>query len=84
MTIHQFIRQFLDVARQLGYRVEISRTGLVQVDFGHKKLHADHLSMLFPRILEPEANIARLVEEVAPGRPCTHKPTREIIQRLTG
>jgi len=79
MDLQQFIDRFIQIARQLGFRIETSRNGQVQVDFGHKKLHAGHLSRLFPDVLQPDMNVVKLIEQVAPGRPCTHRPTRQII-----
>ena len=73
---------FVRIARQQGFRIETSRNGQVQIDFGHKKLHAGHLAQLFPEILRPGASIARLIDRVAPGRPCTHRPTRQIIGQM--
>ncbi len=79
----QFINEIIRVAREQGYRIESNaRTGQVQINFGKKKLHAGHLSALYPRALDPNENIARLIDQVAPGRPCSHKPMREIISQL--
>lgn len=40
-----FVEAVLRVAREQGFPIELGRTGLRQVDFGHKKLHEDHLRM---------------------------------------
>jgi len=83
MNLQEFLVQFFLFARQDGYAIETSYyNGREQVDFGNKKLHAGHLEQIFPEILDPEANISQLIERVAPGRPCAHRPTREIIQRI--
>jgi hypothetical protein len=74
-----FVDRVLQTAKELGYPVERTRQGLRQVDFGHKKLHEDHVRRLYPDILQSSANIPKLIETVAPGRPCTHKPMREIL-----
>ena len=66
-----------------GYRIETNRNGQTQIDFGHKKLHSGHLEQLFVAILKPGANVARVIESVAPGRPCTHRPMREILERIS-
>jgi hypothetical protein len=82
MNLKQFVDLFFRIASEDGYRIETNRKGQTQVDFGHKKLHSGHLERLFPDILCPDANIARLVAQVAPGRPCAHRPTKEIVQRI--
>lgn len=79
----QFISEVVRVAREHGYKIESSaRTGQAQIDFGNKKLHAGHLANLYPAALSIQSNIASLIESVAPGRPCSHKPMREIIEQL--
>ncbi len=77
-----FVNSVIDEAKRLGYPIELSRNGR-QIDFGHKKLHEQHLRKLYPAILQPGANIPKLIDAVAPGRPCTHKPMREIICNLS-
>jgi hypothetical protein len=77
-----FVDQVLQTAKELGYPVERNRQGLRQVDFGHKRLHEDHIGQLYPDILQSSANIARLIDRVAPGRPCAHKPMREIMTQV--
>jgi len=81
MTEDAFVDAVVRQASSLGYRIENSRNGR-QIDFGHKKLHEDHLRALFPSILTDAANVAGLIEAVAPGRPCTHEPMREIVSRI--
>ncbi|NMW20528.1 MAG: hypothetical protein HKK67_02610 [Chlorobiaceae bacterium] len=78
MTQHEFVDAIISVAQSKGYLVENSRNGK-QIDFGHKKLHEGHLIKLYPSILATGANISSLIESVAPGRPCSHKPMREIV-----
>jgi hypothetical protein len=78
----QFVELVIEIARRLGFKIETNRDGVLQIDFGYKKLHAGHLRKLFPRILQKDVNVAKLVEEVAPGRPCTHKPMREIVAQI--
>jgi len=78
----EFIDQVVRKARDNGFKVEANRNDQVQIDFGHKKLHAGHLAQLFPEILLKDANVAKLIDEVAPGRPCSHKPMREIVEQL--
>lgn len=78
-----FVAEVVRAAHELGYKVESSaRNGLPQIDFGNKKLHAGHLQSMYPAILEPGANIATLVDHAAPGRPCAHRPMREIVELL--
>jgi hypothetical protein len=54
----------------------------MQVDFGHKKLHAGHLQAMFPEVLEDGASIAAIIDKIAPGRPCTFRPMRAIIAEI--
>jgi len=83
MNSQEFIDAVVREARKDGHRIETNRNGQTQIDFGHKKLHSGHLENLFPAILKPGANVARVIESVAPGRPCTHKPMREILTRIS-
>ncbi|MCK5678090.1 MAG: hypothetical protein KAH72_06410 [Flavobacteriaceae bacterium] len=83
ILINDYIKQVLSIATQQGYKIEVGkRNKLEQIDFGNKKLHAGHLEKLYPRILEEKVNISMLINEIAPGRPCSHKPMREIIEQL--
>lgn len=84
MDSQTFVARVTQIARQQGHKIEVNRDGLTQIDFGNKKLHAEHLRKLYPAILAPEANIASLIESVAPGRPCTHRPMKEIIGKIVG
>jgi hypothetical protein len=40
------------------------------------------LDKLYPDILAPGANVPALIEGVAPGRPCTHRPMKEILRNI--
>ncbi len=82
MNTQQFIEIVISIARSLGYSVASNRLGQEQIDFGHKKIHSGHLVKLFPDIMKENANISRLIESVAPGRPCAHRPMRKIIQMI--
>jgi hypothetical protein len=76
---HTFVNLTISEAKRQGSEIEkFTRNGR-QINFGHKKLHEKHLRALFLSILLPNADIAALIQKVAPGRPCTHKPMREII-----
>jgi hypothetical protein len=77
-----FVNHVFRIAKEHGHPLERTRQDWRQIDFGHKKLHEDHIRQLYPDILQPGASIPRLIESVAPGRPCTHKPMREIIAQL--
>jgi hypothetical protein len=79
MTKEQFIDTVIDVAKKHGYPVRINRYNQWQIYFGHKQLHEGHLAKLYPDILKEDVNIRKLIERVAPGRPCTHRPMEEII-----
>ena len=80
MTKNQYVESVFATAEKHGYTIEINRDGLRQIDFVHKKLHERHLDKLYPDILNVDAHIPTLIEQVAPGRPCTHRPMREIIE----
>jgi hypothetical protein len=77
-----FVTAILQVARSHGYRVEVNRYGLRQIDFGHKRLHEGHLRQLYPEIVGENARISALIDSVAPGRPCSHLPMKRIIAQL--
>lgn len=80
---NQFVQEVFRIAEERGFRIEYNRrNGLKQIDFGHKKLHAGHLEQLYPNILSSTEKISDLIEQVAPGRPCTHKPMREILSEI--
>ncbi len=76
-----FVNEVINIAGKHGYTIENSRNGR-QIDFGNKKLHEGHLTKLYPAIIQPNANIKELIEDIAPGRPCSHKPMREIVEKL--
>lgn len=78
MTQDEFVEAIVATARSQGYLIENSRHGR-QIDFGHKKLHEGHLRRLYPDILAEDAHIPSLIDAMAPGRPCSHKPMREIV-----
>jgi hypothetical protein len=78
----QFIREVFRIAEKQGYQIEINKNGLKQIDFGHKKLHAGHIQQLYPDILAFTQELPKLIERVAPGRPCTHRPMRIIINKI--
>ena len=78
-----FLNDVLRIARNEGYTIEtLHRTNVPQIDFGHKKLHGNHIRALFPVVLEHDANINGLIERIAPGRPCSHVPFRKIIEQI--
>ena len=82
MEAHDFVERVIESARADGFRIELNRYGLTQIDFCHKKLHAQHLLRMLPEILFPDANVAKIIEKTAPGRPCTHRPMKRIISRV--
>jgi len=83
MDSKQFVDTVVNIARQNGFEVEINRNDLIQIDFGNKKLHTKHLEQLYPAILQNGANVGELIDNVAPGRPCTHSPMKQIIAEIT-
>jgi hypothetical protein len=78
----KFSNEVVQISRQMGFKIETNRDGLTQIDFGNKKLHVGHLEKLYPKILAPDADVAKVIEAVAPGRPCTHKPMKDIVARI--
>ena len=81
-TRELFIEAVIRIAKERGFRMEINRDGLRQIDFIHKKLHEDHLSAMWPDILAPNANLTAIFKKAAPGRPCAYSRMREIIPQL--
>jgi len=81
MNEDEFIDTILAEAQRQGHEIEEIRNGR-QFNFGHKKLHEGHLRKLFPSILEQGAKIPALIDAVASGRPCSHKPMKEIISNI--
>jgi hypothetical protein len=74
-----FVDRVFQIAKEHGYPVERNRQGLRQIDFGHKKLHEEHIRRLYPDILQPTESVSNIIDVIAPGRPCTHRPMREIV-----
>jgi hypothetical protein len=82
-TFQQFLSDILRLASFERYKIGLLRdTDYPQIDFGHKKLHGKHFLALFPHVLEDHANINKLIEATAPGRPCTHRPFRKIVEQI--
>ena len=82
-TKEEFVSDVFRIAKEKGYKTETCRgKGYPQINFGHKKLHTEHIKMLYPDVLEESVHIGRLIERVAPGRPCTHRPFREIVEQI--
>jgi hypothetical protein len=82
-TFEEFQSDVLRIAKALGYKVEyLQGTNIPQVDFGNKKLHGKHFRALFPGVLGEKADINKLIDKIAPGRPCAHLPFREIVKQI--
>jgi len=82
MKATECVDMIIDEARKRGYTIEDSRNGR-QIIFEHeKKLHEGHLAELCPDIFRPDAHIPTLINKVAPGRHCAHKPMREIVESI--
>jgi hypothetical protein len=82
-TFDEFQSDVIRIAKSHGYKVgRLRGTGIPQVDFGHKKLHGKHFRALFPSVLADNADINKLIEKIAPGRPCTHLPFRKIVKQI--
>lgn len=82
MNRTEFVNLVVRIARSKGWRIETNHDGLTQIDFGNKKLHARHLEAMFPDIVAEDASISKVIDKVAPGRSCTHKPMREIMAEI--
>ena len=81
--LEEFIDDVFRIARERGYRIETNqRNSLPQIDFGIKKLHLGHIQKLYPDVLKENSRINELIERIAPGRPCSHKPFKEIIEQI--
>lgn len=87
MDADEFVDLVMVLAVEQGLTVEERRPGL-SVCFNQnsdKWLSENHLRQLFPAIIEDglsDSEINRLIEAVAPGRPCTHVGMRKILSRL--
>ncbi len=77
-----FIESVFMIAKEHGYKVETNRDGLRQVNFGNKKLHEKHLADMWPDIVNPGADLPLIIEKVAPGSQCTHRPMEKIVAQL--
>jgi len=82
MNSRDLLGRIFEAAKEDGYRIEVGRSGLRQIDFGHKKLHEDHLRKLLPEVFKDHAHIPALIDAVAPGRPCAHRPMKGIVARI--
>jgi hypothetical protein len=82
MNQNEYIQKVVGTARSMGYRIETNRNNQLQIDFGSKKLHEGHLRDLYPEILKANADISNLIDRVAPGRPCAHRPMKEIMSAI--
>jgi hypothetical protein len=82
MNLNEYLLAVVNEAKRQGWAVEQSRNGSQIVFPNGKKLHEGHLRGLFPAILVDGAKISALIESVAPGRPCSHKPMKAIIAAI--
>jgi len=83
LSKEQFEHDVFKIAKSQGYKIEKNkRNGLKQIVFDNKKLHAGHIQQLYPDSLTRTEELPKLIEKVAPGRPCTHRPMREIIDQI--
>lgn len=83
MNKEQYLHTVFKIAAEHNHTVEFNRDGDRQIDFGLKKLHEKHLTKLYPAILNADAHLPTLIERVAPGRSCAHRPMREINEKMT-
>ncbi|AMR66724.1 hypothetical protein A0T30_10280 [Aquipseudomonas alcaligenes] len=87
MDENEFVEAVFRLAAEQGLKVEERRPGrsVCFKQTSNKWLSEQHLRQLFPAILESDlssAKINQLIEQVAPGRPCTHVGMRQIVARL--
>ena len=82
MNTSQLVNLTIAVACEHGWRIETNRDGLTQIDFKNKKLHSKYLEAMFPEILADGASVSKIIERIAPGRPCTVRPMRLIITEI--
>lgn len=89
MNRSQFIEAVVAGARARNLAVTHNRNGRVSICFNatsKKSLHADHLGKLFDcgyaEQGRTQAERNALVKQVAPGRPCTHRELREIVEAM--
>ena len=69
-----FVEQVVRVSREHGYKSEFhAQSGDVQIDFGNKNLHVALLRRIFLGVFASTDSIAKLIDGVAPGRPCSHR-----------
>ncbi|HHX4060205.1 hypothetical protein JAO10_30885 [Burkholderia contaminans] len=88
VTKAEFRTLVFEFARAKQLRVDEIKDGKARIWFNEnsqKFLHADHVDALYDRLrhahLSPrDINIA--IENVAPGRPCTHRGMREIYVQI--
>jgi len=85
----EFIKLVFEIAAKHGHRIEMKNGENYQIAFVnsrgnmHKKLHVGHITHLFKLgITSEEVEIYKLIDHVAPGRPCTHKPFKEIVKTI--
>ncbi|MFJ2364805.1 hypothetical protein ACIPIN_14125 [Pseudomonas sp. NPDC087697] len=87
MNVDEFVEKVFEIAEEVGCSVELRLPGM-SICFNKtsdKWLSEHHLRALFPAILDPDLSdrdINTQIEEVAPGRPCTHVKMRKILERL--
>lgn len=87
MTEDEFVRRVFEIAAHHGLTVEDRRPGksICFNPVSNKWLSEGHIRSLFPLVLTPglsEKQMNQMVEEVAPGRPCTHVGFRKIIRQF--
>lgn len=85
VTENEFVQRFFDIAEKSGLLVEERRPGrsICFNSNSDKWLSEKHLGALFPHVLEQglsDMQINRMIENIAPGRPCTHKGFRAILK----
>ena len=88
MEKDEFVAAVFEAATQDGLKIDVDRKGRKRIWFNpnsRKYLDEERIAALHPAILQPgigSGEMNRLIESVAPGRPCTHVGMREIVERI--
>ena len=87
MKDDEYVDMFFKTAKEMGYTIETCKRGKgrgqLQINFGNKKLHANHIKKLHNLIDEKGISFSyNDFEEIVPGRPCAVKGFRKISQSM--
>lgn len=87
MKVEDYVNIFFVTAKEMGYQIEMCKRGKargqLQINFGNKKLHADHIRRLYDLIEEKGLSFSyKDFEKIVPGRPCVIKGFKEINESI--